>query len=75
MIDASVVVVGVRGMTLLPSALRGIAVKSHLVVDELADLHQLSGVTAFSVIGLCLSLIALNFVDAGQWLIAVANGF
>ena len=62
-------------MTLLPSALRGIAVKSHLVVDELADLHQLSGVTAFSVIGLCLSLIALNFVDAGQWLIAVANGF
>ena len=62
-------------MTLLPSALRGIAVKSHLVVHELADLHQLSGVTAFSVIGLCLSLIALNFVDAGQWLIAVANGF
>ncbi len=41
----------------------------------LADLHQLSGVTAFSVIGLCLSLIVLNFSDAGEWLIAVANGF
>ena len=40
-----------------------------------ADLHQLSAVTAFSVIGLCLSLMALNFTSEGEWLAAIVNGF
>ena len=67
-------VVGVRGMALV-KAVYGATVESHAQAHKLTALHQLSGVTAFSVIGTCLSLIALNFSDAGEWLILVASGF
>jgi hypothetical protein len=62
-------------MALVSKAVVGVVVGSRVEARERVDLHQLSGVTAFSVIGICLSLIALNFTDAGEWLIAVANGF
>ena len=67
-------VVGVRGMALVSKA-AGAVITSHAEAPARADLHQLSGVSAFSIIGVCLSLIVLNFSDAGEWLIAVANGF
>ncbi len=43
--------------------------------QTVADLHQLSGVTAFSIIGICLSLMTLTFADGGQWLLTLAEGF
>ena len=43
--------------------------------ETVADLHQLSGVTAFSIIGICLSLMAITFAHGGEWLLVLAEGF
>jgi hypothetical protein len=43
--------------------------------ETVADLFQLSGVTAISIIGICLSLMVLTVADRGEWLVAIANGF
>ena len=48
---------------------------SHAHAETVADLHQLSAVSAISVIGVCLSLMVLTFADRGEWLITIANGF
>ena len=62
-------------MALASKVVRRIATMPRAETQALADLHQLSGVSALSAIGICLSLIVLNLADGGQWLIALAEGF
>lgn len=56
-------------MALATKAIHGVVTKTRAEARGLADLHQLSGVTAFSIIGICLSLMVLTFADRGEWVI------
>ncbi len=75
MVNPFVTEVGVRDMALASKVVHGVATMPRAETQAVAGLHQLSSVTAFSTIGICLSLIVLNFADGGQWLIALAEGF